>query len=146
MAEINEYVKKFGEDALTHQMKALIFDEMNDEFNSYLNWGYCKKLQGKSDEAIVEFEHAIQINSNSKEALVELATLYQHNKERFVAVEYWEKAYAIDKDEKIRDILAEFYYSEGNFEKAEQYGKTVERKEENYEGFLDKIMAFFSKK
>ena len=28
--------------------------------------------------------------------------------------------------------MAEFYYSEVNFDKAEEFGKTVERKEENY--------------
>ena len=45
-----------------------------------------------------------------------------------------------------REILAEFYYSEGNFDKAEQFGKIIERKEENYTGLIDKIMAFFAKK
>ena len=68
------------------------------------------------------------------------------NKERFVAIEFWEKVYAIDKDEQAKEILAEFYYSEGNFEKAEQYGKIIEKKEENYSGLIDKIMEFFTKK
>ena len=77
--------------------------------------------------------------------MIELANLYQHNKEKYVAIEFWEKVYAIDKDEQAREILAEFYYSEGNFDKAEEFGKTVERKEENYTGLIDKIMAFFTK-
>ena len=67
------------------------------------------------------------------------------NKERFVAIEFWEKVYAIDNDEQAKEILAEFYYSEGNFEKAEQYGKIIEKKEENYSGLIDKIMEFFTK-
>lgn len=143
--EIEEYVKLGAPDALSFQMKALIYEELNDEFNSYLSWGFCRKLQGKFDEAIVEFNHAYQKNPNNKTVLIELANLYQKNKERFVAIEYWEKVYAIDKDEQAREILAEFYYSEGNFDKAEQYGKVVERKEENYTGLIDKIMAFFAK-
>ena len=146
LAQIDEYVKVATPDAVSFQMRALIYEELNDEFNSYLNWGFCKKLQGKFDEAIVEFNHANQKNPNNKTALIELAQLYQRNKERFVAIEYWQKVYELDKDEQAREILAEFYYSEGNFEKAEQYGKTIEQKEENYVGLVDKIMAFFAKK
>lgn len=147
LSEIEEYVKLAGPDPVSFQMKALIYEELEDEFNSYLNWGFCKKLQGKFDEAIVEFSNAYQKNDKDKTCLIELAKLYMQNKERFVAMEYWQKVYEIDKDEQAREILAEFYYSEGNFDKAEQYGKVIERKqEEEYVGLIDKIMAFFAKK
>ena len=145
LEEINEYIKLASPDALSFQMKALIYEELNDEFNSHLNWGFCYKLQNKSDDAIVEFNHAYQENSNNKTVLIELTNLYMQNKERFVAIEFWEKVYAIDNDEQAKEILAEFYYSEGNFEKAEQYGKIIEKKEENYSGLIDKIMEFFTK-
>ena len=146
-SEIEEYVKLAGPDPVSFQMKALIYEELEDEFNSYLNWGFCRKLQGKFDEAIVEFSNAYQKNDKDKTCLIELAKLYMQNKERFVAMEYWQKVYEIDKDEQAREILAEFYYSEGNFDKAEQYGKVIERKqEEEYVGLIDKIMAFFAKK
>ena len=146
LVEIENYIKIATPDAVSFQMKALIYEELNDEFNAYLNWAFCAKTRGKFDEAIVEFSNAHQKNPNDKTVLIELANLYQKNKERFVAIEYWEKVYAIDKDEQAREILAEFYYSEGNFEKAEQYGKVVERKEDDSEGLIDKIMAFFAKK
>lgn len=146
LKQIDEYVKLSSPDAVSFQMRALIYEELNDEFSAYLNWGFCKKLQGKFDEAIVEFNHAYQKNPNNKTVLIELANLYQKNKERFVAIEYWQKVYELDKDEQAREILAEFYYSEGNFDKAEQYGKVIERKEDDSEGLIDKIMAFFAKK
>lgn len=142
---IDEFTKIAPPNPISFQMRALIYEGLNDEFNSHLNWGFCYKLQGKFDDAIVEFNNAYRIKSNDKTVLIELANLYQQNKERFVAIEFWEKVYAIDKDERAREILAEFYYSEGNFDKAEQYGKKVERKEENYTGFIDKIMDFFFK-
>ncbi len=146
LEEIDKYTKIATCDAISFQMKALIYEEMEDEFNAHLNWGFCFKLQGKLDDAIVEFTHAYQVNPNDKTVLIELAKLYMQNKERFVAIEFWEKVYAIDKDEQAKEILAEFYYSEGNFEKAEQFGKIVEKKEENYSGLIDKIMEFFTKK
>ncbi len=143
---IKQYVEISAPDAVSFQMKALIYEEMGDEFNSYMNWGFCRKLQGRFDEAVVEFNNAYQKKSDDKTVLIELARLYMQNKERFVAMEYWQKVYELDKDEEARGILAEFYYSEGNFEKAEEYGKVVERKEETYVGLVDKIMAFFAKK
>ena len=146
LVEIEEYTKLSGPDAVSFQMKALIYEEMNDEFSAYLNWGFCNKFQGKFDDALVEFNKAYHKNPKDQTVLIELAHLYMKNKERFVAMEYWEKVYEIDQDEQARETLAEFYYSEGNFDKAEQYGKVIERKEENYVGLIDKIMAFFAKK
>ena len=148
LSEIENYVKINGPDALSFQMKALIYEEKEDEFNAHLNWGFCYKLQSKFDDAIVEFDNAYKEKQDDKTVLIELANLYQYNKERYVAMEYWQKVYDIDKDEQAREILAEFYYSEGNFEKAQEYGKHIEKKEqqteEQYEGFIDKIMKFFS--
>lgn len=145
LTEIENYIKSSSPDAVSFQMKALIYEEMNDDFNAALNWGFCKKLQGKIDEAIVEFSNANQANAQDKTTLIELAKLYEQNKERFVAIEYWQKVYELDKDENAKEILAEFYYNEGNFEKAQEYGKTVEIKQEEYVGLVDKIMAFFTK-
>jgi len=142
----NEYIKIAKPNAVSFQMKALIYEGLNKTFDAHLNWGFCYKYQNKFDEAIVEFDAAYKINPNDKTVLIELANLYEYNKERYVAMEFWQKVYDIDKDEQARQILAEFYYSEGNFEKAAQFGKEIERKEENYTGFLDKIMDFFSKK
>ena len=146
LVEIDAYVKYATPDAVSFQMKALIYEELNDEFNAALNWAFCAKVRGKFDEAIVEFTNAYQKNPKDKIVLVELANLYQKNKERFVAIEYWQKVYDLDKDEQAREILAEFYYSEGNFAKAEEYGKVIEKKEDDSEGLIDKIMAFFAKK
>ena len=142
---IDDYVKFASPDAVSFQMRALIYEEMNDDFSAYLNWGFCKKLQGKIDEAIVEFSNAYNIKNEDKTVLIELANLYEQNKERFVSIEYWQKVYELDKDEHAKEVLAEFYYKEGNFEKAQEYGKAVEIKEENYVGLIDKIMAFFAK-
>jgi len=142
---IDDFTRIAPPNPISFQMRALIYEELEDEFNAHLNWGFCFKFQNKFDDAIVEFTNAYRIKQDDKTVLIELANLYQQNKERFVAIEFWEKVYALDKDERAREILAEFYYSEGNFDKAEQYGKKVERKEENYTGLADKIMGFFFK-
>ncbi len=142
LEQIEKYTKLGTPDAVSFQMKALIYEELNQDFDAHLNWAFCFKFQNKPDDAIVEFDHAYQINPKNKIVLVELAKLYQQNKEKYVAMEYWQKVYDIDKDEAAREILAEFYYSEGNFERAREFGKEIEQKEENYTGFVDKIMSF----
>ncbi len=152
LSQIENYVKISGPDAVSFQMKALIYEEKDDMFNSYLNWGFCRKLQGRQDEAIVEFNHAYQLNANDKTVLFELAQLYLNQKERYIAMEFYQKIYEIDRDEKARNILAEFYESEGDYKKAEEYGLTRESKnsndkpEEEFVGLLDRIMGMFSKK
>ncbi len=145
LKEVDEYIKLNNPNPVSFQMKALIYEGLEDYFNAHLNWGFCKKLLQKPDEAIVEFENAYQINPKDKTVLVELYNLYLQNKERFVAIEYMQKVYDIDKDEQAKDILAEFYYSQGNFQKAEEFGKTNDKPQENYTGLIDKIMGFFTK-
>ena len=152
LSQIENYIKISGPDAVSFQMKALIYEEKEDMFNAYLNWGFCRKLQGRQDEAIVEFNQAYQINQNDKTVLFELAQLYMSQKERYIAIEFYQKAYEIDGDEQARQILAEFYDSEGDRKKAEEYGLTRETSvsntapEEEYVGLLDRIMGIFSKK
>ena len=150
LRETDEFIKLSKPNPISFQMKALIYEEKKDMFKSHLNWGFCYKTQGKFDDAIVEFENAYRENEKDKTTLIELANLYMQNKERYVAMEYWQKVYDIDKDNQAREILAEFYYSEGDFEKAREFGKVSEKKEikqeENYTGFLDKLMDMFSRK
>ena len=136
---------------LSFQMKALIYEGMDDEFKSCYNWGYCYKFQKRFDEAIVEFTHAHNKNPNDKNTLIELASLYANNGEKFASMEYWKKVYEIDKDKQAGNILGEFYYQQGDLRLAEYYGKTIEKKElkeAQYqdEGLLEKIISFFSKK
>ena len=136
---------------LSFQMKALIYEGMDDEFKSCYNWGYCYKFQKRFDEAIVEFTHAHNKNPNDKNTLIELANLYANNGEKFASMEYWKKVYEIDKDKQAGNILGEFYYQQGDLRLAEYYGKIIEKKElkeAQYqdEGLLEKIISFFSKK
>ena len=108
LEEIENYLIISKPDAVSFQIKALIYEELKDDFSAYLNWAFCKKLMGKIDEAIVEFENAYKVNPKDKTVLVELAQLYEKNKERFVSIEYWERVYALDNDKQAQEILAEF--------------------------------------
>ena len=148
---VEKYVQIASPNAVSFQMKALIFEEMEDEFKAAYNWGYCYKLQNRPDEAIVEFSNAYNLNQNDKNTLIELANLYANNGEKFTAMEFWQKVWDIDKDKQAGEILAEFYFKQGDLRLAEKYGKVIEKKEKQEaqyedEGLLEKIINLFSKK
>ena len=153
--EALNYVEKYTDlslpNALSFQMKALIYEGMGDEFKSSYNWGYCYKVRKRFDEAIVEFTHAHNAKPDDKNTLIELANLYANNGEKFASMEYWKKVYEIDKDKRAGQILGDFYYKQGDLRLAEYYGKTIEKKSQKEaayedEGLLEKIIKLFSKK
>lgn len=153
--EALNYVEKYTDlslpNALSFQMKALIYEGMGDEFKSSYNWGYCYKVRKRFDEAIVEFTHAHNAKPDDKNTLIELANLYANNGEKFASMEYWKKVYEIDKDKRAGQILGDFYYEQGDLRLAEYYGKTIERKSQKEaayedEGLLEKIIKLFPKK
>lgn len=156
LSAVQKYVEtNKSNDALSYQMKALIYEKTGDEFTSLLNWSSYSKIRGNIEEAIMHLQNAEQINPKDKNVLIELARLYSETNEKFVSMEYWKRVYELDGDIEAKKILAEFYYSEGDIASAEYYGKEVKRNdgskeykeyEEEDEGLLNKIMNFFSKK
>lgn len=157
---IEEYVKLSSPDAVSFQMKALVYEargEKGDDFMASVNWGYMKKAQGKNDEAVVEFNHAHSINSKDKNVLIELANLYMALGEKYTSMDFWNSVYELDKDPHAKEILGNFYFDEGDYKMAEKYDKYRDSKanpedknyaesEEEDEGLIEKIINFFSKK
>lgn len=137
------------------QMKALTYEAMKDEFNAHFSWGFCYKTLGKIEEAIMQFQMASNLNPKNKDVLIELAKLYEQNNEKFVSMDYWQKVYEIDGDKTAKNLLADFYYKQGDLRLAQKYGKEIEEKKienkgyseavEQSEGLLDKIMKLFNK-
>ncbi len=156
---VNEYINLIGPSAVSFQMKALCYEGLNDEFMAAVNFGYMKKAQNKNDEAIVEFNHAHSLNKKDKNVLIELANLYMGLGEKYTAMDFWNAVYELDGDSHAKTVLGDFYFSQGDYRMAEKYGKVREGKEspnaenkayaeadEEDEGFLNKIINFFSKK
>lgn len=153
---IDEYTKILGPNPVGFQMKALCYEEKGDDFMASYNYAYMNKAMGKFDEALVEFNNAYTLNPNNKDVLIELAKLYEANKEKYTAIDFWQKVYDLDGDEYAKNILKDFYIKEGDFMMAQKYGAEAELKENGAhsydepevedEGLLNKIINFFSKK
>lgn len=151
---IDKYAEILGPNALSFQMRALCYEEKNDDFMAAYNYAFMNKAMGKFDEALVEFNNAYTINPKNKDVLIELAKAYENNKEKYTAIDFWQKVYELDEDKTAQSILADFYLKEGDMQMAQKYGAVVETKEETGyieaneedEGLLNKIINFFSKK
>ena len=100
---IDEYNKLAPNSPLTYQMRALVYDEKGDEYNSHLNWGRYNIVRGNYDIAINEFLNAVQIKDDDINLLFELAALLESNKEIDHASEYYVRI--IKKDPTNKEAL-----------------------------------------
>ena len=72
---VEEFDKYEKNSPLTYQMRALIYEEKNEDYNSYLNWGKYNLVRGNKDIAINEFLNANQIKDDDINLLNTLAML-----------------------------------------------------------------------
>lgn len=121
-----ECVNKFDEfeknSPLTYQMRALIFEEKNDDFNAHLNWGKYNLVRGNKDIAINEYLNAYQIKNDNIDLLNTLAMLLEESGDRNHAMEFYERISKLDEnDKKSLQKLAEFRESIGDYKAQADY-------------------------
>ena len=89
LAAVEQYDKFQPNTALAYQMKALIYEGKNDEFNSYLNWGKYNLVRGNKDIAINEFLNAYQIKEDDVSLVNTLAVLLEQSGDKNHAFEFY---------------------------------------------------------
>ena len=120
--EVEEFNKAEPNSPLTYQMRALIFEEQNKDFEAHLNWGKYNLVRGNKDIAINEFLNANQYNDNDIELLNTLAVLLEENGDKNHAMEFYEKISKLDEtDRKSLEKLAEFRESIGDYGMQAEY-------------------------
>ena len=82
---------------LTYQMRALIYEEQNDDYSAYLNWGKYNLVRGNKDIAINEFLNAFQIKNDDINLLNTLAMLLEESGDKNHAMEFYEKISQLDE-------------------------------------------------
>ena len=117
--EFDKYEKN---SPLTYQMRALIYEEKNEDYNSYLNWGKYNLVRGNKDIAINEFLNANQIKDDDINLLNTLAMLLEESGDKNHAMEFYEKISKLDEtDKKSLQKLAEFRESIGDYKSQAEY-------------------------
>lgn len=122
LESVEEFDKAEKNSPLTYQMRALIFEEQNDDYNAHLNWGKYNLVRGNKDIAINEFLNAYQLKGDDIDLLNTLAMLLEENNDRNHAMEFYERISKLDEtDKKALEKLADFRESIGDYSMQAEY-------------------------
>ena len=155
--EIEEYAKIEPNSPLIYQMRALIYESMDDSFNEHINWGKYNILRGEKEVALNEFLTAFQFNNSDPELIETIAVQLESAKDFTKACEFYERLVELEpKNTNALEKLATFRDSIGDYTGALEYLeklKSIDSRSQfvldNYESYKDKaenggsLMSFF---
>jgi len=156
-AEIEEYAKIEPNSPLIYQMKALIYESLNDSFNEHINWGKFNILKGEKEVALNEYMTAYQFDNKNIDLIETIAGLLENLKDQTKACEFYERltelepsnANALEKLAIFRDSIGDY---SGAFEYIDRLKTVAPRNQfvaENYDSYKDRaenggsFMSFF---
>ena len=119
---VDEFDKAEKNSPLTYQMRALIFEGKNDDYNAHLNWGKYNLVRGNKDIAINEFLNTYHLKDDDLNLLNTLAVLLEENNDRNHAMEFYERISKLDEsDKKALEKLSDFRESIGDYNMQAEY-------------------------
>lgn len=119
---IDSFEKMNPNNPLPYQMKALVFEKLNDEYNAHYNWGSYYIKKNDSELALDEFLNAYKAQPNNTDVIKQLINLYTIINDDYACAEFCEKLVAIEKDD-IATLkrLVKFYEEQGMEDKVMEY-------------------------
>ena len=122
LESVEEFDKAEKNSPLTYQMRALIYEEQNNDFLAHINWGKYNLVRGNKDIAINEFLNAYQLKNDDLDLLNTLARLLEENDDKNHAMEMYERIAKLDEtDKKALGKLADFRESIGDYREQAEY-------------------------
>lgn len=122
LESVEEFDKAEKNSPLTYQMRALIYEEQNNDFLAHINWGKYNLVRGNKDIAINEFLNAYQLKNDDLDLLNTLAMLLEENDDKNHAMEMYERIAKLDEtDKKALGKLADFRESIGDYREQAEY-------------------------
>lgn len=119
---IDSFEKMNPNNPLPYQMKALVFEKLNDEFNAHYNWGSYYIKKNDTELALDEYLNAYKARPNNADVIKQLINLYSSVNDNFACAEFCEKLVEIEKDD-IATLkrLVKFYEEQGIEDKVMEY-------------------------
>lgn len=122
LSSVNEFDKFEKNSPLTHQMRAMIYEEREDDFHAHINWAKYNLVRGDKDIALNDYMLAYQENSEDIELVTTLAALLDDMGDKNHAAEFYEKLAEIEpNNKKALERLYEFRESIGDYRAAADY-------------------------
>ncbi len=141
---VTEYDKFEKNSPISYQMRALIYENLKDEYNAHLNWGRYNLVRGQKDIAINEFLNAFGINNESADLAAVLASLHEETGDKHHAMEFYEKLVELEPENKTAlEKLAKYRESIGDYRaQADYLEKLLEADKRNYTVMKDLGLAY----
>ncbi len=122
LENVIEYEKFQPNTALGFQMKALIYEGKQDDYNAHINWGKYNLARGNKDIAVNDLLNAYQLKDDDADLINSLAVLLESTGEKNHAIEFYEKLYRLEPTNKTAlKKLAEFRESIGDYATQVEY-------------------------
>lgn len=143
---VEEFSKMEPNSALIYQMRALIYEEQNDDYNAHLNWGKYNLVRGNKDIAINEFLNANQLKNDNLDLLNTLAVLLEESGDKNHAMEFYERISKLDEtDKKALEKLADFRESIGDYPMQAEYLLKLYKLDKRNSGVVRKLGEAYEK-
>lgn len=113
---VNEFDKYEKNSPLTCQMRALIYEEMGNDYDAHINWAKYNLARKDKDVALNEYLSAYQLKENDLILVRNIAELLEDIGDKNHAVEFWEKLVKLDsRNRKALEKIAEFRENIGDY-------------------------------
>lgn len=115
-----ESVAKYDElepnSPLTYQMRALIYEEKEDDFDAHINWAKYNLARQDKEVALNEYYLALQSENNDATLIQNIAELLEDMGDKTQSGEFWERLAKVDSsNKKALEKLADFRKSIGDY-------------------------------
>lgn len=116
LESVIEFDKFEKNSPLTYQMRALIYEEQGNDFDSHINWAKYNLARKDKDVALNEYFSAYQIKNNDVDLVRNIAELLEVLGDKTQSNEFWEKLVNIEpSNKKALEKVAEFKESIGDY-------------------------------
>lgn len=113
---VEEFEKREKSMVLVYQMRALIYKEKGDNFDSHINWAKYNLARKDKDVALNEYFAAYQIKNNDADLLQNIAELLEDVGDKNQANEFWERLVNLNPaNKKALEKVAEFKEHIGDY-------------------------------
>lgn len=116
LESVTEFDKFEKNSPLTYQMRALIYEEQGNEFDSHINWAKYNLSRKDKDVALNEYFLAYQVKEDDANLIQNIAELLEDTGDRMHASEFWEKLVKLEpRNKKALEKFANFKESIGDY-------------------------------
>jgi tetratricopeptide (TPR) repeat protein len=122
LEKIEEFKKLNPENPLIYQMRALVAQEQDNNFEEHVNWGKYYLLKKDDELALSEFIHAHNLNSKDAIVIKEIIKIYERTADKHAILEFYEKLLKADpQNQEALKNIAKFYSDMYEFKEAINY-------------------------